>query len=79
VISSDGTESTFFDPDQVNFLLLAVCRVSHLLFGSRKISSGQVKKYPGQRWVGLLFIVGQEYARVGSGPISSDFTGSTSL
>jgi len=33
----------------------------------KKISSGQVKKYHGQRWVGLLFTVGQKYARVGSG------------
>jgi len=30
-----------------------------------KISSGQVKKYPGQRQVGPLFIAGQKYARVG--------------
>jgi len=31
------------------------------------MSSDSVKKYPGQRWVVLLFTVGQKYARVGSG------------
>jgi len=36
-----------------------------------KISLGRVKKYLGQRWVGLLFTAGQKYARVGLGPISS--------
>jgi len=29
-------------------------------FGSKKISSGRVRKYPGQRQVGLLFIAGQK-------------------
>jgi len=64
-----------------------LCRVSHLWFRSgigkfplkipissppgKKISSGQVKKYPLQRWVGLLFTAGQKYARVGSGSIST--------
>jgi len=37
-------------------------------FRVKKISSGQVKKYSGQRWVSLLFTVGQNYAWVGSGP-----------
>jgi len=37
-----------------------------LPFGSKKISLGRVKKYPGQRWVGLLFTAGQKHARVGS-------------
>jgi len=39
---------------------------------SKKISSGLVKKYPGQSWGGLLFTAFQKYARVGSGedPIS---------
>jgi len=37
----------------------------------KKISSGGVKKYVGQRRVDPLFIVGQKYARAGSGPISS--------
>jgi len=31
-----------------------------LPFGSKKISSGRVGKYPGQRRVGLLFIAGQK-------------------
>jgi len=39
---------------------------------SKKISSCLIKKYPGQRRVNLLFTVGQKYARVGSGSISSD-------
>jgi len=33
----------------------------------KKISSGRVKKYLGQRQVGLLFTAGQKYARVGLG------------
>jgi len=37
----------------------------------KKISSGQVGKYPGQRRVGLLLTAGQKKARVGSGRISS--------
>jgi len=39
--------------------------------GQKKISSGQFKKYSGQRWVGLLFTAGQKYARAGSLPISN--------
>jgi len=35
--------------------------------GSKKVSSGQVKKYPGQGRVGPLFTAGKKYARVGSG------------
>jgi len=31
-------------------------------FGSKKISSGRVKKCPGQSWVSLLFTAGQKYA-----------------
>jgi len=38
--------------------------------GQKKISSGRVKKYPGQSQVSLLFTAGQKQARVGSGPIS---------
>jgi len=41
-------------------------------FGSKKLSSDEVKKYPCQRWVGLLFTESQKYARVWSGPISSE-------
>jgi len=37
------------------------------LFRSKKISSGQVKKYPSQRQVCLLFTAGQNYAWVRSG------------
>jgi len=37
----------------------------------QKNSSVWVKKHPGQRWVILLFSVGQKYAWVRSGPISS--------
>jgi len=36
-----------------------------LPFGSKKILSGRVKKYPGQSRVSLLFTVGQKYAWVG--------------
>jgi len=34
----------------------------------KKISSGRVKKCPGQRRVGLLFTAGQKLARSGQGP-----------
>jgi len=35
--------------------------VNFFSFGDqKKISSGQVKKYPGQRWVSLLFTAGQK-------------------
>jgi len=40
----------------------------------KKISSGQVKKYPGQRQAGLLFTAGQKYVRVGPGPIFKRLT-----
>jgi len=40
----------------------------------KKISTGWVKKYLGQRQVGFLFTAGQKYARVGSGPISTNPT-----
>jgi len=45
-------------------------KISIFSLGVKKVSSGQVKKYPGQRQVGLLFIAGQKKARVGSWPIS---------
>jgi len=38
-----------------------------LFLSDQKIASGQVKKYPGQRRVGLLFTAGQKYAWVGLG------------
>jgi len=37
----------------------------------QKISSGRVKKYPGQRRSQPLFTVSRKYAQVGSGPIST--------
>jgi len=40
-------------------------------FRSKKISSGQIKKYPGHSQVSPLFTVGQKYARVKSGLIST--------
>jgi len=63
-------------------LLLGLSQVSHLWFGlgifplrkpnfSIFCPSGWVKKYLGQRLVGLLFTAGQKYARVGSVPISN--------
>jgi len=36
-----------------------------------KISSGRVKKYLGQWWIGPLFTAGQGYARSRSEPIST--------
>jgi len=38
---------------------------------NKKISSGRVKKCPGQRRVRLLFTGGQKYAQVESGSIST--------
>jgi len=38
-------------------------------FGSKKMPSGRVKKYPGQSWVGLLFTTGQKHVWVRSEPI----------
>jgi len=57
-------------------------RISHLWFGfgfgkftlkipNFSIFSLRVKKYPGQRHVGLLSTASQKYALVGSGPIST--------
>jgi len=42
-----------------------------LPLGQKKIFSGWVKKFPGQRQVGLVFIADQKYGRLGSGPIST--------
>jgi len=39
-------------------------------FRSKKISSGRVKKYPGQSMVNLVFTTFQNYARNGSVPIT---------
>jgi len=46
---------------------LKVPNFSILPFGSKKISSGWVKKYPGQRRIGVLFTAGQKYAQAGLG------------
>jgi len=40
-------------------------------FGSKKISSGWIKKFLGQRRVTLFLVLGQKYARIGPGPIST--------
>jgi len=46
---------------------LKITNFQFFSFGSKNISPGGVKKYPGQRWVGLLFTAGQKYAWAGSG------------
>jgi len=78
--SCDGFGSKFLDQGWVNFCCsgwfksaIQKSPKNHKIFnffpfGSKKISSGQVKKYPGQRRVSLLFTSGQKYARVRSGP-----------
>jgi len=42
----------------------AIFGFNFLRFGSKKISLGWIKKYPGQSRVGLLFTAGQMYAWV---------------
>jgi len=44
-------------------------KIPNFFPSDKKISSGHVKKYLGQRRVGLLFTASQKYARVGLGPI----------
>jgi len=51
-------------------LKLKMSKFSIFSLRFKKISLGWVKKYPGQRQVGLLFTASQKYARVGSGSIS---------
>jgi len=81
---SDGSGSKNFDPGQVVSILCGSGRVGSAIYGlglnlenfsfrSKKISLGWVRKYPGQRGVGLLFTAGQNLARVGSGPISNPY------
>jgi len=78
-VTSDGSGSIILDPGQPSMVWVWIWKSSpknikffnFFPFGSKKISSGQVKKYPGQGRVCLLFTAGQKYARVGSGPISS--------
>jgi len=74
-----GMDQKFLTPVWSLFVAqVGLGRVSHLWFGStgfrkfpldkslwiKKISAGQVKKYPGQRWVGHLFTAGQKYGQV---------------
>jgi len=82
-----GSGSKIFDQGQINFccwgrvshLWFGFCKISlkntkffnFFLLGSKKISLGQVKKYPDQKRVSLLYTVSQKYAWVGSGPIST--------
>jgi len=47
--------------------LLKMSNFSIFFPSGKKIMLGQVKKYPGQRRVGLLFTAGQKYAQVRSG------------
>jgi len=49
---------------------LKIPNFSIFSFWIKKISSGRVQKYLGQRRVSLLFTASQKYAWVGSGPIS---------
>jgi len=45
-------------------------KIPNFFLRFKKISSDWVKKYLGQRQVSPLFTAGQNYAQVGSGPIS---------
>jgi len=80
MITSERFGQNFFDPRQlgsVNSRLRKIFPFKNTIFfnffsfWAKKISLSQVKKYPGQRQIGLLFTGGQKYARMGSGPISS--------
>jgi len=55
-------------------LPLKIPNFSIFLPSGQKISSGQFKKYPGQKRVSLLFTAGQKYAWIGSKPISMSNT-----
>jgi len=50
---------------------IKIKKISFFALQVKKISLGGVKKYPGQRQVGLLFTKGPKYARAKSGPISA--------
>jgi len=70
VLNSDGSGSKFFDPSRVSHLWFGfefgkfpIKFFNFFPFRSKKISSGRVRKYPGQRRVGILFTA----AWVGSG------------
>jgi len=82
----DGSGSKIFELGLVGSIYCWVW-FSHLWFGpgfwkinpknpkffplDKNLSSDWVKKYPGQRRVGLLFTAGQTYAHVGSGQCPS--------
>jgi len=64
-----GPGSKFFDPGWISRLQFGFGKFplkipNYFPLGQIKISSGRVKKYPGQRWVGLLFTSSQKYLRV---------------
>jgi len=74
VMTSDGSGSKIFDPGRIGSIFCGSGQVSHSWFGlefgkfclktsnfgSKKIASGQVGKFPGQSRVGLLFTAGQK-------------------
>jgi len=73
-VHCDGSGSKFFDRGQFFVAQVGLGQVSHLWFGVwiRKISPknpkffiffllGRVKKYLGQRQVGLLFTAGEKF------------------
>jgi len=68
---SNGPGSNIFELDQVWSAIfgLGMENFQFFCFGSKKISSGCVKKYPGQSQVGLIFSADQKYARFGSGQV----------
>jgi len=86
--SSDRPGLKIFDPGLGQFFVARVRSGQPFKVWVWKISpknvkffifSLQIKKYPGQRRVSLLFTAGQKLARVGSGSISNTFTLSPDL
>jgi len=68
----DGSGSKILDPGLVRSIFDHRVRLANFFHPQvKKISSGRVKKYLGQRWVGPLFTASQKYAQVGSSPIST--------
>jgi len=60
IIFIDKFLLTIFYPNKIQNFKFYAFRVT-------KISSGWVKKYLDQSWVGLFFTAGQKYAQIGSG------------
>jgi len=64
VSSSDGSGTKIFDPGRVGSAIyglgLNLENFNFFPFGSKKISLGRVRKYPGRRRVSLLFTAGQK-------------------